>query len=431
MHALRSLTGALRGCEQPSSSSSSSPSARSGPAATWRGARGGRSAERRCCWRCAASEAGELPEHLSGVKNSREVNNNNDDLWAHGGFPTYMQSNETEFCRDYQDALTAADQSVTKRDKGSIVWENMMKEAQRDADSEPLLSSFLYASILAHDSFVRALAFVLANRLANATMLPTQLFEIFYEVFKSDKKTLDCAVADVMAVRERDPSCASYSSALLYFKGFQALQVHRVAHALWNRGQKVIALTLQSRVSEVYAMDIHPAANLGCGVLIDHGTGVVIGETAVVGNNVSLLQNVTLGGTGKEVGDRHPKIGDNVLIGASATVLGNITIGKGAQVAAGSLVLKPVPPHTMVAGSPAKVVGKVSGNPALQMEQWSKKFDPFCDSLEEALDNEKRAKKKMGAAVAIAKEQEFIQSTMDDKEADVMWPVKPEPEYFI
>lgn len=134
-----------------------------------------------------------------------------------------------------------------------------------------------------------------------------------------------------------------------------------------------MAVALQSRASEVFAVDIHPAAKLGKGVLLDHGTGVVIGETAEVGNNVSILQNVTLGGTGKEHGDRHPKVSDNVLIGASATILGNIRIGKGAQVAAGSLVLKAVPPKTMVAGSPAKEVGRVSGNPALNMEQWNER----------------------------------------------------------
>ena len=151
---------------------------------------------------------------------------------------------------------------------------------------------------------------------------------------------------------------------------------------MWHSGRRLLATALQSRVSEVFAVDIHPAAKLGRGVLLDHGTGVVIGETAEVGNNVSILQNVTLGGTGKEHGDRHPKVSDNVLIGASATILGNIRIGKGAQVAAGSLVLKPVPPRTMVAGSPAKEVGTVSGNPALKMEQWTEKSkEELCEEL--------------------------------------------------
>jgi serine O-acetyltransferase len=169
----------------------------------------------------------------------------------------------------------------------------------------------------------------------------------------------------------QDPACESYSQALLYFKGYHAIQVQRIAHSLWHAGRRVMSLALQSRASEVLAVDIHPAAKIGKGVLLDHGTGVVIGETAEVGNNVSILQNVTLGGTGKQHGDRHPKVSDNVLIGANATILGNIRIGKGAQVAAGSLVLKPVPPKTMVAGSPAKEVGLVSGNPAAKMDQWS------------------------------------------------------------
>ncbi|CAD7697988.1 unnamed protein product [Ostreobium quekettii] len=326
-----------------------------------------------------------------------------DNVWNEGAFPSYMQSgDESRFCSDWQEALSAAEGEGPKRKRGTAIWEKMMLEAERDAKSEPLLSSFLYASILAHDSFERALAFVLANRLANATLLPTQLFEIFSEVLTQDQGTLESALSDISAVVERDPACSSFSSALLYFKGFQALQVHRIAHALWHRGQKVIALTLQSRVSEVYAMDIHPAATIGRGLLIDHGTGVVIGETAVVGNNVSILQNVTLGGTGKEVGDRHPKIHDNVLIGASATVLGNITIGKGAQVAAGSLVLKPVPPHTMVAGSPAKEVGKVSGNPALKMDQWSKKFDPFCDMFGQPVKEQQQEQEASSDGVALA-----------------------------
>lgn len=165
-----------------------------------------------------------------------------------------------------------------------------------------------------------------------------------------------------------------------------------------------MALALQSRASEVLAVDIHPAAKLGKGVLLDHGTGVVIGETAEVGNNVSILQNVTLGGTGKEHGDRHPKVSDNVLIGANATVLGNIRIGKGAQVAAGSLVLKPVPPKTMVAGSPAKEVGHVSGNPALKMDQWAEgakaATEKPCDDIFGTAVAAAGPNKQMGKAVA-------------------------------
>ena len=256
------------------------------------------------------------------------------------------------------------------------IWERVKEDTRVDVQSEPLLSSFLYASILAHDSFEGSLAFILSNRLANATLLPTQLFETFLSILKSDVDVRCGALADLEAIRERDPACDTLSHALLYFKGYHAIQCYRIAHALWNRKQKILALALQSRMSEVYAVDIHPAAKIGKGILLDHGTGCVVGETAVIGNNCSLLQGVTLGGTGKEVGDRHPKIKDNVLIGASATILGNIVIGEGAQIAAGSLVLKPVLPHTMVAGSPAKPVGRVprDDNPAEMMVHWREKL---------------------------------------------------------
>uniref|UniRef100_A0A1D2ADZ1 serine O-acetyltransferase n=3 Tax=Auxenochlorella protothecoides TaxID=3075 RepID=A0A1D2ADZ1_AUXPR len=254
---------------------------------------------------------------------------------------------------------------------GDRIWQTIREEAQRDSDSEALLSSFLHASILAHDSFPRALAFILAARLADATLLPSELSEIFRAALASHPSIVAAALADLAAVRERDPACSGLSQALLYYKGFHALQVQRIAHVLWHQGRRMMASALQSRSNEVFAVDIHPAARIGAGVLLDHGTGVVIGATAVIGANVSILQNVTLGGTGKESGDRHPKIGDYVLIGASATVLGNIRVGEGAQIAAGSLVLKEVPPHTMVAGSPAKEVGKITGLPSILMDQWS------------------------------------------------------------
>ena len=254
------------------------------------------------------------------------------------------------------------------------VWDIVTTLARKDAAAEPLLSSYMYMSILSHDTLEQAVSFVLANRLADSTLLPTQLMEIFNSVlFADDADGVFIRSAlrrDIQAIRERDPACSSYVHALLYLKGFHALQAHRVQHALWKRGQRLLALTLQARISTVFAMDLHPAAKMGKGILIDHGTGVVIGETAVVGDNVSILQGVTLGGTGKDVGDRHPKIGKNVLIGAHSTILGNITVGKGAMIAAGSLVLKPVAPHVMVAGAPAKEVGRASSTaPALAMKQ--------------------------------------------------------------
>ncbi|KAI4314636.1 hypothetical protein L6164_027524 [Bauhinia variegata] len=249
------------------------------------------------------------------------------------------------------------------------IWDAVREEAKLEAEKEPILSSFLYASILSHDCLEQALAFVLANRLHSPTLLATQLTDIFCNVMMHDKGIQRSIRLDVQAFKDRDPACLSYCSALLYMKGYHSLQVHRVAHALWGRGRKVLASALQSRVSEVFGVDIHPAAKIGEGILLDHGTGVVIGETAIVENRVSLMHGVTLGGTGKEIGDRHPKIGEGALIGASATILGNIRIGEGAMVVAGSLVLKEVPPHSMVAGTPANVIGHLhEHDPSLTMK---------------------------------------------------------------
>ncbi|CAH1437131.1 unnamed protein product [Lactuca virosa] len=252
---------------------------------------------------------------------------------------------------------------------GDSIWDAVRVEAKCEAENEPILSSFLYASILSHDCLERALAFIIANRLQNNTLLETQLMDIFCDVMVQNRGIHRAIRLDLQAFKDRDPSCLSYCSALLYLKGFHSLQTHRVAHALWNQGRKVLALALQSRVSEVFAVDIHPAAKIGEGILLDHGTGLVIGETAVIGDRVSLMQGVTLGGSGKETGDRHPKVGEGVLIGASVIVLGNIKIGDGAMIASGSLVLKDVPQHSMAAGIPAKVIGYVEEQvPSLTMK---------------------------------------------------------------
>ncbi|OMP11387.1 hypothetical protein CCACVL1_00550 [Corchorus capsularis] len=248
------------------------------------------------------------------------------------------------------------------------IWVAVRDEAKLEAEKEPILSSFLYASIVAHDCLEQALGFVLANRLQNPTLLATQLMDIFSDVMMHDRGIQRSIRLDLQAFVDRDPACLSYSSALLYLKGYHSLQSYRVSHALWKQGRKVLALALQSRISEVFGIDIHPAAKIGDGILLDHGTGVVIGETAVVGNRVSLMHGVTLGGTGKEIGDRHPKVGDGALLGACVTVLGNIKIGEGAMVAASSLVLKHVPPHSMVAGTPAQVIGSMDEqDPSLTM----------------------------------------------------------------
>ncbi|XP_010446901.1 PREDICTED: serine acetyltransferase 4-like [Camelina sativa] len=249
------------------------------------------------------------------------------------------------------------------------IWDSIRAEAKLEAENEPVLSSFLYASILSHDCLEQALSFVLANRLQNTTLLATQLMDIFCNVMVHDRGIQNSIRLDVQAFKDRDPSCLSYSSAVLHLKGYLALEAYRVAHKLWKQGRKLLASALQSRVSEVFGIDIHPAARIGKGILLDHGTGVVIGETAVIGDRVSILHGVTLGGTGKETGDRHPNIGDGALLGACVTILGNIKIGAGAMIAAGSLVLKDVPSHSMVAGNPAKLIGFIDEqDPSLTME---------------------------------------------------------------
>ncbi|KAF8377707.1 hypothetical protein HHK36_031091 [Tetracentron sinense] len=269
-------------------------------------------------------------------------------------FPVYALGNLKS---DANSVMSIVDSGSAMADP---IWDAVRAEAKSEAEKEPILSSFLYASVLSHDCLERALGFVLANRLQNPTLLATQLMDIFDNVMMHDRSIQRSIRLDVQAFRDRDPSCMSYCWPLLYLKGYHSLQSYRVAHSLWNQGRTVLALALQSRISEVFGVDIHPAAKIGEEILLDHGTGVVIGETAV---------GVTLGGTGKETGDRHPKVGQGALIGASAIILGNIKIGEGAMIAAGSLVLKDIPPHSMVAGIPAKVVGFVEEqDPSLTMK---------------------------------------------------------------
>ena len=249
------------------------------------------------------------------------------------------------------------------------VWQKILHEIRLCASAEPALNSFFERSILDHSSLDQALASVLAALLVEPDINTKSLKQIFLEAFDSDQKIIEAAQRDLEAVLERDSACHEIHLPFLYFKGYHALQIHRVSHWLWTQDRKSLALYLQNRASCVFGVDIHPAAKLGSGIMLDHATGLVIGETSVVGNNVSILQSVTLGGTGKEEGDRHPKIGDWVLISAGAKILGNITIGIGAKVGAGSVVLKDVPEHTTVAGVPAVVVGKPSSaQPAAAMD---------------------------------------------------------------
>lgn len=236
------------------------------------------------------------------------------------------------------------------------VWASLRMEAERAAKAEPALASLLNAVILSHEDLGAALSYQLARKLGDQELRAMSLRELADAAYRSDPRLVTVAEADLKAVFERDPACKGYVQPFLFFKGFQALQTQRVAHWLWAQGRETIAHYLQSRTSEIFQVDIHPATRIGSGVFIDHGTGIVIGETAVIGDDVSLLQGVTLGGTGAERGDRHPKIGKGVLLGAGAKVLGNITIGDYAKIASGSVVLKPVPPHCTAAGVPARLV---------------------------------------------------------------------------
>ncbi len=249
------------------------------------------------------------------------------------------------------------------------VWRTIRQEVKEDAEQEPLLASFLYAVVLNHESLEDALSFHLASKLESSILPAVSLRDLFHAAFKSDPAIGAAARADIRAVCERDPACRGYSTPLLYFKGFHALQSHRAAHYYWLRDRRQLALYLQSRISEVFSVDIHPAARIGSGVLMDHATSIVIGETATVGDNVSMLHEVTLGGTGKVQGDRHPKVRDGVLIAAGAKILGNVVVGEGAKVGGGAVVLHDVPPHCTVVGVPAKVVGRAGTDiPALEMD---------------------------------------------------------------
>ena len=236
-------------------------------------------------------------------------------------------------------------------------WAQVRREAEDIAGREPELSTFATATVLNHDTLETAIAHRIAAWLYHPDLGFPLIVKAFDDLFTAMPELGGAIRADIVAVAERDPACTRYLEPVLYFKGFHALQTHRLAHYLWHSGRRDFALYLQSRSSAVFQADINPAARIGRGVFLDHATGLVIGSTAVVEDDVSILQGVTLGGSGKERGDRHPKIRRGVLIGAGASILGNIEVGHCSRVAAGSVVLKPVPPNVTVAGVPAKIVG--------------------------------------------------------------------------
>ena len=250
------------------------------------------------------------------------------------------------------------------------VWARICEEAHAAIASEPLLGGLVHSSLLHHPTLERALAYRFSLKLASGEMSEQILREIADEAYASDPTLGQAARADVVAVFDRDPACHRYLQPILFFKGYQAVQAYRIGHWLWGQGRFDLAYFVQMRTSEVFGVDIHPAARIGRGIMIDHAHSIVIGETAVVGDNVSMLHSVTLGGTGKEDGDRHPKISDGVLIGAGAKVLGNITVGRCSRIAAGSVVLQDVPACSTVAGVPARVVGEAGcPQPSLTMDQ--------------------------------------------------------------
>jgi serine O-acetyltransferase len=258
----------------------------------------------------------------------------------------------------------------TKLTELDPVWEQIKREAQDTLAYEPLLGGVVHSSILHHKSLESALAYRVSMKLTSNELSEQILREICDMAYREDPEVGISSRADIVAVYDRDPACDRYILPLLYFKGFQAIQAYRVAHWLWRQGRRDMARFLQMRSSEVFGVDIHPAAKIGKGIMIDHAHSIVIGETAVVGDNVSMLHSVTLGGTGKEEEDRHPKIGDGVLIGAGAKVLGNIKVGSCSRVAAGSVVLQEVPPCKTVAGVPAKIVGEAGcDHPSVRMDQ--------------------------------------------------------------
>lgn len=249
------------------------------------------------------------------------------------------------------------------------LWQTLREEASEFANQERALASLLYASILNQESFCRALASHLAEKLATPELSALHLRKLILDVYRSDETIIQQSSDDLVAVHERDPACKSYLQCFLYFKGYMALQTHRVAHVLHSSGRELLAYHLQNRSSELFDVDINPAARFGSGIMIDHAAGLVVGETSVIGNGCSILHGVTLGGTGKDSEDRHPKIGENVLIGAGAKILGNIKVGDGARIAAGSVVLHDVQPHCTMAGVPAKPIGgPCCDNPAAKMD---------------------------------------------------------------
>jgi len=260
--------------------------------------------------------------------------------------------------------------SVNALHKVDPVWTRIRREAEAVVRQEPELSSFIYSSVLHHDRLEQVVVHRLVARLDHPDVSGELIRQAYADALEDTPTLGDVFRADIVATYDRDPATNRFIEPVLYFKGFHAVQTYRLAHWLWGKGRKDFAYYLQSRASAVFQCDIHPAAQIGRGIFVDHATGVVVGETAAIGDDVSMLHDVTLGGTGNETGDRHPKIGRGVMIGTGAKILGNIEVGYCARIAAGSVVVKPVPHNTTVAGVPGRVIGEAGcAEPSRTMDQ--------------------------------------------------------------
>lgn len=303
-------------------------------------------------WLCQHRQKLQRPATPSAVESAAEASRTTETLAQ-----VTERLNETSRYSDGQIALPSSGwQTLPHHLHAEALWQAIREEARNDAEMEPALASFVHTAILTHGSLAKSMAFMLANKLSSRTLLGTQLMRLIMAAYEDDPGIMEACRADVQAVRERDAACDKFLHCILYYKGFQAVQCHRIAHWLWQQGRQTLAVAIQSRVSEVMQVDIHPAAQIGRGIMIDHATGVVIGETAVVGDNVSLLHHVTLGGSGTGRGRRHPTLGHGVLLGAGVCVLGPITIGAGSKVGAGSVVVTELPCHCVAVGVPARII---------------------------------------------------------------------------